>query len=169
MRTTTRSALLLGWCLTAAFVAKAQSPRETVKLVVTGGKSAGKFEATGMRGGCSAGKGGANTWGNTLNLADGNPADLSFLEIQLPDAKAAAAGATQFLLVVGFGPTKPRSPEYTVDTRADSKKPSGKGTVTVKDKGTTAIVTFKVETADGVKLDGTIDCMRVNRTVPLGG
>ena len=169
MRTTTRSALLLGLCLTVAFGAKAQSTRETVKLVVTGGKNAGKFEATGMKGGCTAGKEGANTWGNSLNVKDGNPNDLSFLELQLADAKAAAAGATQFLMVVGFGPTKPRSPEYTVDTRADSKKPSGKGTVTVKDKGTTATVTFKVETADGVKIDGTIDCQRVYRTVPLGG
>ena len=169
MRTTTRCVLILGFALVSARGSSAQSTRETVNIVVTGGKTAGKFEATGMKGGCTAGKEGANTWGNSLNLKDGNPTDLSFLELQLPDAKAAAGGAMQFLLVVGFGPTKPRSPEYTVDTRPDSKKPSGKGTVTVKDKGTTAIVTFKVETADGVKIDGTIDCKRVARTIPLGG
>ena len=37
------------------------------------------------------------------------------------------------------------------------------GTVTIKDAGATATVSFNAETADGVKLTGTIDCKKVTR------
>jgi hypothetical protein len=78
--------------------------------------------------------------------------------LSVPDAKAAAGGTSQFLLAIGFGPLMKRTTTYTIETRA-GKPGSGNGTVTIKDAGATA----NAETADGVKLTGTIDCKKVTR------
>jgi hypothetical protein len=49
------------------------------------------------------------------------------------------------------------------DPPSEEKK-SGSGTVTINDKGATALVTFDATTAAGVRLQGTIDCKSVMRT-----
>ncbi|APV49469.1 hypothetical protein BWI17_07110 [Betaproteobacteria bacterium GR16-43] len=133
---------------------------ETVQLTITGGPNAGKHEATADRGGCSAGLTGAGSFGNQLsNPKDKDPKKFNSLQLILPDAKK----SDNFLIVVGFGPLMSRSATYTVDTRSDSRMKGGSGKVTVDDKGATATVTFAATTADGVKMEGTIDCKNVTR------
>ena len=165
MITLTRSAIVMTVAsLLAAFGVplRAQEVVETVHLVIAGGANAGAYDARGTRAGCSAGAEGPNTWGNQLSSSQGDPKAFNSLQLSVPDAKAAAAGTSQFLLVVGFGPLMKRTATYTVETRSNQKA-TGKGTVTVKDAGATATVNFNAETADGVKLTGTIDCKTVTR------
>ena len=145
-------------------IAGAQDVKETAHLVVKGGAQAGTYDAVGTRGGCSAGLTGAGSWGNQLSSPlDKDPKKFNSLQLIVPDAKAAAAGAKEFQLIVGFGPLMARTATYEVDTRKDSKAKKGSGVVTVKDAGATARVTFAATTADGVSLEGTIDCKSVTR------
>ena len=165
MLTLSRCAALIAiTSLTVSFAVRlrAQEVVETAHLVITGGANAGVYDAQGTRAGCSAGAEGPNTWGNQLSSPQGDPKAFNSLQLSVPDAKGAAAGTSNFLLVVGFGPLMKRTATYTVETRANQKV-TGKGTVTVKDAGATATVNFNAETADGVKLTGTINCNKVTR------
>ncbi|MEO8505840.1 MAG: hypothetical protein ABI609_18235 [Acidobacteriota bacterium] len=149
----------------AVHAAYAETVVETVHLVVTGGAHAGTFDASGTHGGCSYGLAGPGSWGNQISSPkDKDPNTFNSLQLIVPDAKAAAGGAKEFFLMVGFGPLLHRSAEYKVETRPSEAKKSGSGTVTVDDRGTTGKVTFSVTTADGVTLDGTIDCKTVSRS-----
>jgi hypothetical protein len=144
----------------AALPAVHAQTTEKVHLTITGGKSAGTYDAASDRGGCSAGFTGAGSWGNQFSLPkEKDPKKLNSVQLIVPSAKAAASGSHEFYLTVGFGPLMQRAAEYKIDTA----KKIGSGTVTVVDKGSTATVTFDGTTADGVKLHGTIDCMSVTR------
>ncbi len=134
---------------------------ETVKVKITGGPNAGTHEASTESGGCSYGYAGPGSWGNQLSSRDKDPKKLNSLQLIVPDAKKAASGTDKFMVLVGFGPLLHRSAEYKVDTTKGAK--SGSGTVTVKDGGNTGHVTFNATTADGVKLEGEIDCKTVAR------
>lgn len=138
----------------------AQQPKESVHLVITGGANAGTYDGTTDRGGCSAGLTGKGSFGNQFSLPkEKDPKKFNSLQLIVPDAKAAAAGTHTFFVSVGFGPLLQRSAEYKVDTA----KHEGSGTVTVADKGATALVTIDATTAAGVKLHATIDCHSVMR------
>src|SRR3954447_25606436 len=76
----------------------AQQVVETVHVVISGGPHAGTHDAQGLRGGCSAGLEGPNSWGNQLSSAQGDPNAFNSLQLSVPDAKAAASGTSQFLL-----------------------------------------------------------------------
>jgi hypothetical protein len=148
-------------CLAAATAAA--EVKETVELTVTGGPNAGKHQASTERGGCTYGFAGPGSWGNQLSDAkDKDPKKFNSLQLIVPNAKAAAAGTTEFELTVGFGPLMNRSATYTVNTRAGKK--AGSGSVTVVDKGNTGEVKFSAVTAEGVKLEGRIDCKSVMRS-----
>jgi hypothetical protein len=145
--------------IAAAFSVAAQT-KETVHLLITGGANAGTYDGSVDKGGCSAGLTGKGSFGNQYSLPkEKNPKVLNSVQLVVPDAKAAAKGTHNFLLKIGFGPIFKRAAEYVVD--AEHK--SGSGTVTVADKGKTAIVTFDATTSAGVKLKGTIDCKSVLR------
>ncbi len=130
--------------------------KETIHVVITGGPNAGAYDGTTDRGGCSAGLTGKGSWGNQYSLVrENNPKVLNSIQLIVPDVKS----AHNFFLNVAFGRITARVAEYKVET----EKKSGSGTVTVNDKGTTAVVTFDATTAAGVRLQGTIDCKSVNR------
>lgn len=156
-------ALIASAVLLSATAARAQSGGETVDLTITGGPNAGKWNASSTRGGCSVGLAGPGAWGNQLSSSDKDPKKFNSLQMIVPDAKKAATGTSEFNLSVGFGGLLNRSAEYVVDTRRDASRKVGSGTVTIADHGTTATVRFTATTADGVKLDGTIDCKAVTR------
>jgi hypothetical protein len=138
----------------------AAAPTETIHVVITGGANAGTYDGSTDRGGCSAGMTGKGSWGNQYSLVkENNPRVLNSVQLIVPDAKAAASGTHNFSLTVAFGRITARVAEYKVDTETKS----GHGTVTVNDKGNTAIVTFDAMTAAGVRLQGTIDCKSVIR------
>ena len=138
--------------------------KETVHLVVTGGPNAGAWDSSTDRGGCTYGLAGPGSWGNQLSSPkDKDPKKFNSLQLIVPNAKKAASGSKEFFLSVGFGPLMHRGAEYAVETRSTEAKRKGSGTVTVADKGTTAKVTFSIMTAEGIKLEGTIDCKSVIR------
>jgi len=145
--------------LTAPAVYAAE-PTESIHVVITGGPNAGTYDGTTDRGGCSAGFTGTGSWGNQYALVkENNPKILNSLQMIVPNAKEAAKGTHNFFLNVAFGRITARVAEYKVET----EKKSGSGTVTVNDKGATAVVTFDATTAAGVHLQGTIDCKSVTR------
>ena len=149
-----RLACSLAVLILAAPAAFAADVKETVHVVISGGPNAGTYDASTDRGGCSAGLTGKGTWGNQFSLPkEHDPKKLNSVQLIVPDAKAAASGTHTFTLIIGFGPLMKRAAEYK----------SVSGTVTVHDKGSTAIVTFDAMTAAGVKLKGTIDCKSVIR------
>ena len=159
-----RLAVLVAVASLAAPTAFAQVV-ETVKVKITGGPNAGSYETSSASGGCSHGLVGPDSWGNQIsNAKDKDPKKLNSVQLIVPSTRKAASGTNEFMITVGFGPLLHRSAEYTVDTtKGGSKKKGGSGTVTVKDKGQTGLVTFNVTTADGVKLEGEIDCKQVVR------
>ena len=151
-------------CLIALLVLAAPAAfaqvKETIHVVITGGANAGTYDGSTDRGGCSAGLTGKGSWGNQYSLVkENNPKVLNSIQLIVPDAKAAAKGTHAFFLHVAFGRITARVAESKVET----EKKSGHGTVTVDDKGSTAIVTFDATTAAGVHLQGTIDCKSVQR------
>jgi hypothetical protein len=134
--------------------------KETVHVVIANGPNAGTYDGATDRGGCSAGLTGPGSFGNQFSLPkEKDPKKFNSLQLIVPNAKAAAAGTHDFEMHVGFGPLLNRTAHYDVETA----KKRGSGTVTVLDRGATALVTFDATTADGVKMHGTIDCKSVVR------
>ena len=155
-----RSAPLASLLLITATAALAADVKETVSVTIAGGPNAGRHEASTDKGGCSAGLTGPGSWGNQLsNPKEKDGKKLNSVQLEIPNAKQ----PNEFQLTVAFGPLMNRTATYTVDTRPKGKK-AGSGSVTIDDRGSTATVKFAATTADGVKLDGTIDCKSVLRS-----
>ena len=137
---------------------------ETVHLVVTGGPHAGTWEASSEKGGCSAGLTGPGSWGNQISQPkQTDPAKFNSLQLVVPDAKKAAGGGKEFMILFRFGSLMGKNTEYTIETRPTETSKKGSGTVTIDDKGATATVGFDVVSADGYKFVGSIDCKSVIR------
>jgi hypothetical protein len=137
---------------------------ETVHLVITGGPHAGTWEGSEERGGCSAGMTGPGSWGNQFSLPkEKDPDKFNSLQLIVPDAKKAASGTKEFLILFRFGPLIAKNTEYSIETRPAEAKKKGSGSVTVDDKGATAKVSFNVTSGEGYKFEGTIDCKSVTR------
>lgn len=134
-----------------------------VHLEVGSGPLAGTYDATMTDGGCSAGLTGPGAWGNQYSVNKKDPKAFTSLQLIVPDAKGAAAGASVFQLTAGFGPLfGTGATSYDVNTTSNGTQ-GGSGKVTVDDKGTTGKVTFDVKTAQGISLKGTIECNSVMR------
>jgi hypothetical protein len=158
------AALAAAVILTATASFAAEPVKETVHLVISGGPNAGTYDASSDRGGCTYGFIGKGSWGNQLSQPkEKDPKKFNSLQLIVPDTKKAAAGTHEFFISIGFGPLMKRAAQYDVETRPSEAKKHGSGTVTVFDKQTTGQVLFDVKTADGVRLNGTIDCKSVAR------
>ncbi len=137
---------------------------ETVHLVVTGGPHAGTWEASSEKGGCSAGLTGPGSWGNQISQPKQNdPAKFNSLQLIVPDAKKAALGGKEFMILFRFGSLMGKNTEYTIETRPAEATKKGSGTVTIDDKGATAKVGFDVVSSEGYQFVGSIDCNSVIR------
>ena len=145
----------------------AKPPAETVHLEVNGGAWTGTYDATSTGGGCTA-DAKKGSWSNELYVISAlKPNDLVNLPLTVPDAKAAAAGTSEFYLGIGFGPLNKRldaTYQIQIETRKDHPKDRlGSGTVTIDDKGDTAVVTFSGTSARSEEIKGTITCNSVTR------
>lgn len=106
--------------------------------------------------------------------------DRSQLSIDMPSVEPAHVNELQIELVVAdVKPNQSRknteTTTYMIDTRPDSalasyqraeregKGPSGKATAQLTQNGDTAKLSFNAQTPDGVKIDGSIDCHKVDR------
>jgi len=136
----------------------------TIHLVITGGQHAGTYDAKSSDVTCSHGIAGENAWGNQYSVTGKKPSEFSSLQLIVPDAKDAADGTDRFLLTAAFGELLQQGfKSYTIDRQREGSERGGSGTVTVDDKGKSGKVTFKGKTADGVSLEGTIECHQVMR------
>ena len=147
--------------------AAAKPPAETVHLEVNGGAWTGTYEATSTGGGCTADEK-KGSWSNELYVTSAlKPNDLVNLPLTVPDAKAAANGTSEFYLGIGFGPLNKRldaTYQIQIETRKDHPKDwLGSGTVTIEDKGDTAVVRFQGTSARSEAIKGTITCNSVTR------
>ncbi|MGH7510479.1 MAG: hypothetical protein ACREMZ_13555 [Gemmatimonadales bacterium] len=136
----------------------------TIHLVISGGQHAGTYDATSSKFTCTHGFAGPGAWGNQYSVTGKKPNEFSSLQLIVADTKDAADGTDQFLLTVGFGELfQPGYTEHSIKTQPGASKQEGSGTVTVDDREKTGKVTFKGKTAEGVTLEGTIDCHQVMR------
>lgn len=148
----------------ATNAARDASPvNSVIHLVVTGGPHAGTYDAQATSGGCSYGLAKEGAWGNQYSIDTNDPGKFSSLQLVVPNSKNAAGGTKEFLITAHFGAFMGEGTDYTVDTQPASQRPRGSGTVTVEDRGGSGTVTFSAQTADGVKLEGTIECRTVMR------
>jgi hypothetical protein len=153
----------------AAGAAGATPARVTsqIEVEVTGGPHAGRYTAKDTVPGCSYGVLKAGAWGNAYAPDAQDPKQLSGVQLEVPNSKAAASGTSAFWLDVSFGPilsiAGPGGTHYDVDTRDPARQTKGEGTVRVADRGSSGTVTFEAKTKEGVGLKGTINCHRVIR------
>jgi hypothetical protein len=135
----------------------------TIHVVIGGGKHAGTYDAKSSEITCTHGFAGPGSWGNQYSVTGKKADEFSSLQLIVPDTKDAADGTDKFLVTVAFGELlQPSFTDYTINTQGGSKK-AGSGTVTVDDRGKTGKVVFKGKTAEGVTLEGTIDCHQLMR------
>jgi len=139
--------------------AAAETSAGSIHVTITGGAHAGTYDVAGTDG-CSYNLAEKGAWGNQFSRDMEDPKQLSSVQMIVPDAQGAASGTDRFLVSVGFGPMLGGGTTYTVDTRGGA---GGKGTVKVEDRTQTGTVTFDGTTADGVRLQGTIECGSVVR------
>jgi hypothetical protein len=131
----------------------------SVNMTVTGGQFAGSYSGSVADGGCSRNLTGDNTFG--VQYSTDQEVKVSSVQVLVYDAKAAASGSDAFKSSFTFGDLFSGT---GVDI--DPSTNAGTGTVTVDDRGDTATVKVSGETADGDKIDATIEC---NGVISLGG
>ena len=98
----------------------------------------------------------------------------SSLSLDMPNLDEKHADEIQIVLVIADNQGGTRSSvTYAIDTRPDaalkpfqraeraSKGMSGKATTTLMQKGDSAMLSFSGQTADGVKLEGSVTCRKV--------
>ncbi|HET7636661.1 MAG TPA: hypothetical protein VFK93_03180 [Candidatus Limnocylindria bacterium] len=122
--------------------------------VVSGGQFAGTYDGSVPDGGCSRGATGKGSFGLQYSTAD--QAELSSFQLVVPDAKAASSGTDDFSASFTFGDLLNGT---TVDVNPKSDK--GSGTVSVDDRGDSATIKLQGESADGAKIDATVECSKV--------
>lgn len=134
----------------------------TIHVVVGGGPHAGTYELKDSEHTCSSGTlADKRSWQYDYSVRGKKPNELSSVGLTVPDAKDAADGTDIFVLAVGFGDVdEDTHSDHSINTLTTKR---GSGTVTVEDRGQSGKMTFKAKTADGVALEGTIDCHQVYR------
>lgn len=155
----TRPLLVLATSAAFALPARAQT---RAHLVIDGGNRSGQYDASASGTNCATG---GNGKGSFAVQFSNQKTDLDrFNSVQLVVPTPFATGSNNFLLVLGFGPTKRPTLVYTIETRIGQPRAFGSGTVAVTDDGAdSASVTFDVSAADGTRMTGTISCKGINR------
>jgi hypothetical protein len=132
-----------------------------IELEVIGGRHAGRYTAKVSEGGCSYGMTKPGAWGNQYSIDTKDAPRFSSLQLIVSDAKAAAAGTNDFMMMVSFGSLLGGT-HYKVEP-GGGRRTEGSGTVAVEDSGAGATVPFDAKTKDGVGLKGRIKCYSVMR------
>lgn len=150
-------------CLTFALLAVGFAQGTDISLSMAGGEHAGEYQAHSDTVTCSYGLAAEDAFGNQYSILDAGADEFSSLQL-IVDGDAAAQGAAEFLVTIGFG-TLMGGTSYTVDTHEGR----GSGTVHLDDRGSTATVTIEAQTADGVSIDAVVECHEVMRFDGGGG
>jgi hypothetical protein len=138
---------------------------EKISLTIGGsGPHAGSYETTSAEGACSTGTGNSDGggWGNQYSIDSTDPKEFSSLQL-IADTEPGANETNKFLTTVTFGELFGASgTNYEIKALSEDNA-EGNGTVTIDDRGDTATITIKGETADGTPIEATIECLSVIR------
>lgn len=138
---------------------------ETIKLTIGGsGPHAGTYETTSAEGACSTGTGNSDGggWGNQYSIDSTDPKEFSSLQL-IADTEPGASETSKFMTTITFGELFGASGTNYEIKALDTDSPEGTGTVSIDDRGDTATITIKGETADGTPIEATIECLSVIR------
>lgn len=152
-------------CTATLFIAKttsAQAPSSSIQLTMTGGPHAGSWKLT--KGSCDA------LDGQIISMftpetppAPGSKVPES-IELYTEPGKGKTDGWT---VVADFRPTSGRRITYEIyamppelQAPGGTKPPMGRGTVAIRKEATGTVATFRGETADGVRMEGSVDCRK---------
>jgi hypothetical protein len=148
-------------CFAATFAlltASHASAQSTIRVTIAGGPHAGTYE---MSEECVVQP---NAYPAihlmAFTVGTSNPKAPSTMEFFLASAKGKPDG---FVVAVAFPKQAGKYPRYeifAIPPELESSAPPlrGRGTVTVKQTATGKVATFRGQTNEGVKMEGTIDC-----------
>ena len=129
-----------------------------LSVTITRGANAGIYHVISKDPTCSEGLTGENSFGNQYSEINKAENELSSVQLIIDDKNAAKNGTDKFSFMVSFGDLL-KGKSYQINTRGNSKKGSGKATLT--ESGSTKTVTIEGKTADGVVISATLKCNRV--------
>lgn len=159
-----RRSLTSGLALLACLVASSAAAQgATVTVTIASGPNAGSYSLKDPRACVMEPSRGTQSRTLKATVSDSakvaNPKMLGNVIFEIP---LAASGVPSPLLDIDliFGEPDNVAADYYVTTISEDSK-TGRGTVTVNDKGATASLTFQAETAKGVKFQGRLDCAKV--------
>ena len=138
---------------------------QTVAVTLTGGKHAGSYTGTGDPL-CTNGLVGPNSWGVQYSIQTATAEQFSSLQMVVKPKGSESEGmfeGTGFLMTVTIGPIL-EGTNYEVQVHEEPDRSKGQGSATIDDKGATAVIKATGTTADGVKIDATVNCPSVQRT-----
>lgn len=138
---------------------------EKISVTIGGnGPNAGTYETTSTEGACSTGLTGAGSggWGNQYSIITTDPKEFSSLQL-IANIKAGETTTTDFMTMIAFGELFSASSKTYEINALDGNAGAGKGTVSINDKGDTATITIKGDTAEGTPIEATIECLSVLR------
>jgi hypothetical protein len=136
---------------------------EKITLTIGGsGPNAGSHEVTSPEGACSAGLTGESGWGNQYSITTSDPKQFSSLQL-IANTPDGGNTTTDFMTTISFGELFSASETQYEIKALGGESGAGSGTVTIEDRGETATITIKGETADGTPIEARIDCLSVLR------
>lgn len=144
-------------------VAARNAPGTIINGTLTGGPNSGAFSATSVDPTCSMGLTGPKSFGNQYSVGGKADKEFSSLQLLVDDYEAAKKGTDKFYIKVAFGKRlMGKSYEFSYsDNSISGKKQGSGGKLTVKENGSSKIVTVTGKTADGVVINATIVCNSV--------
>lgn len=130
----------------------------TMRVVLTGGPKPGAYEKVSAEPTCTVGYASEGAWGNAASDLE-DKEGLIGIDLIVPRPEEARSGTTDFMMTVYLDDRLDPANQFLIDT----KNGKGTGTVTIEDRGSTATVTARGRTAEGVEVDATITCKQIMR------
>ncbi|HET9454294.1 MAG TPA: hypothetical protein VFO66_08430 [Gemmatimonadaceae bacterium] len=130
----------------------------SMRVTLTGGPKPGTYEKSSDEPTCTVGWASEGAWGNAASDLE-DKSGLIGIDLIVPKPEAAKGGTSEFMLTVYLDDRLDPANQFTVDP------PNGKGTgtVTIEDRGSTATVTARGKTPEGVEVDARIECRQILR------
>lgn len=129
-----------------------------MRVTLTGGPKPGTYEKSSDEPTCTVGFASEGAWGNAASDLE-DKSGLIGIDLIVPKPDAAKGGTSDFVMTVYLDDRLDPANQFTLDP-ANGK---GTGTVTIDDRGSTATVTARGETPEGVGIDARIECRQILR------
>lgn len=130
----------------------------SMRVVLTGGPKPGTYEKSSDEPTCTVGYASEGAWGNAAGDIE-DKSGLVGIDLIVPNPQAAKGGTSEFMALVYLDDRLDPKNQFIVDP----KNGKGTGTVTIDDRGSTATVTVRGRTPEGVGVDARIECRQIMR------